>query len=126
MKDLFYILKTYVYLLPPIQILVLVVLATIELTTSFKFSQTLLFDIGFNMGNSTFTLLVYVAFFFNPKLRYCLFTRCMVVGLILNQFLYYLSFFIPNEYYQKLYTITAFAIAIVCYWIYLLMPKKEE
>lgn len=124
MKDLFYILKTYVYLLPPIQILVLVVMATIELLTDFKFSETLLFHLGFNVGNSTFTLLVYIAFFFNPKLRYCLFTRCMVVGLILNQILYYLSFFISNEYYQKLYTITAFAVAIVGYWIYLFRNKK--
>jgi len=124
MKDLFYILKTYVYLLPPIQILVLVVLATIELTTTFRFSETLLFDIGFNVGSSTISLLVYVAFFFNPKLRYCLFTRCMVVGLILNQILYYLSFFITNQDYQKLYTITSFSIAIVGYWIYLFRNKK--
>lgn len=124
MKDLFYILKTYVYLLPPIQILVLVVLATIELTTDFKFSETLLFHLGFNVGNSTISLLVYVAFFFNPKLRYCLFTRCMVVGLILNQILYYLSFFIPNDYYQKLYTIASFLIGIFGYYVYSLMPKK--
>lgn len=87
MKDLYFILKNNIYLVPPIQILVLVVLAIIELSTDYKFSKTELFNLGFNLGSSTFTLLVYLAFFFNPKLRHCLFTRCMVIGLCLNQIL---------------------------------------
>jgi hypothetical protein len=123
-NNLFFILKTYVYLIPPIQLMTLVVLSVIELETTYKFSQTLLFHLGANNGSSTATLLVYVAYFFNPKFRHCLFTRCIVIGLILNQILYYLSLLITNELYQQLYTIASFFVAITAYWIYLFRNKK--
>ncbi len=124
MKDFYFTLKTYIYLIPPIQILTLVVLASIELSTNYKFSETQLSNLGLNLGNSNATLLVYVVIFFNPKLRYCLFTRCMVVGIVLNQFLYYLSIFISNELFNKLYTIICFGVAIVGYWILLFKNKQ--
>jgi len=82
---MFHFLKTYIYLIPPIQILLLVVLAFIEFFSDYKFSQNEIIEIGINFGNSNATLLVYIVLFFHPKLRYCLFTRCMVVGVILNQ-----------------------------------------
>lgn len=121
---MFHFLKTYIYLIPPIQILVLVALASIELFTDYKFSDTQLWQIGFYLGSSNATLLVYGVLFFHPKLRYCLFTRCMVVGLILNQLLYYFSFFITNKLFDKLYTIIAFVIGIIGYWILLFRNKK--
>ena len=121
---MFYFIRKYIYLIPPIQILTLVVLAMIELCTDFKFSYDNLFVLGFNLGNSNATLLAYVVLFFHPKLRYCLFTRCMVVGLILNQLLYCFSKFITNELFDKIYTLISFGIGLLGYWILLFRNKK--
>jgi hypothetical protein len=48
----------------------------------------------------------------------------MVVGLVLNQLLYYFSIFITNQLFDKIYTLIAFGIGILGYWILLFRNKK--
>lgn len=124
MKDFLYILTRLIYLVPPIQMLVLFILSLIEWFTPYRFSQDLLINLGLYSGLSWLALLVYVALFFNSKLRYCLFTRCMVVGLVLNQILNQISPLIKKELYDQLYTIISFTIAFVGYLILLYRNKK--
>jgi len=124
MKDFLYILTRLIYLVPPIQMLVLFILSLIEWFTPYRFSQDFLINLGLYSGLSWLALLVYLALFFNAKLRYCLFTRCMVVGLALNQILNQISPLIKKELYDQLYTIISFTIAFVGYLILLYRNKK--
>lgn len=126
LKDLLYILSRLIYLVPPIQMFVLFILSLIECFTDYKFSNDRLFDLGLGFGSSITTSLVYIVMFFNPKANYCLFTKCMVIGLILNQYLYMICYYIPNELYQKFYTIFSFAITLVGYYILIFKNKKNE
>ena len=124
MKDVLYILTKLIYLVPPIQMLVLFILSLIEWLTPYRFSQEFLVSLGLYSGLSWLTLLVYIVFFFHAKLRYCLFTRCMVIGLILNQILNQISPLINKQLYDQLYTIITFVIAFAGYLLLLYRNKK--
>jgi hypothetical protein len=125
MKDLRYILFKFIYLIPPIQMLLLVLISAIELTTNYRFSDEIIARYGVLLGSSWSTLLVYIALFYNPKLNYCLFTKMMVIALIINQVLYELYPFIGNEIYDKCYTLSSFTVSIICYWSLLYKNKTK-
>lgn len=120
---MFNILKKHIYLIPPIQMFILVVLAIFEYSFNYKFPLTFLFNLGATFGNSTSTLLIYLFLFLNPKSKYCLFTKSMVLALFLNQILYYFSFYISNNLYQNIYTIFSFMCGIIGYFL-ILKTKK--
>jgi len=122
---MFNILKKHIYLIPPIQMFILVVLAVFEYNFNYKFPLTFLFNLGATFGNSTSTLLIYLFLFLNPKSKYCLFTKSMVLALFLNQILYYFSFYISNNLYQNIYTIFSFMCGIIGYFL-ILKTKKNE
>lgn len=124
LKDLLYILSRLIYLVPPIQMIVLVILSLIECFTDYKFSMASLFSLGIGFGSSIMASLVYLVMYFNPKANYCLFTKCMVVGLIINLYLYIIVYDMSNDLYQKLYTFFAFGIALIGYFTLKISLKK--
>lgn len=124
LKDFQFILTRYIYLIPPIQMLLLLVIALIELVSTYRISDELLFVLGVKLGNSWATLLVYFVLFFSNKFKYCSFTKMMVIALVINQILYEVQPYIGGVLYDKVYTIMAFIMGIVMYWSILYKQKK--
>lgn len=114
----------YIYVLPPIQVLVMALISLIELNC-FLPNETLA-ELGYNYGSSSFTLAFYVGIIFNDKYKYCLFSKFMVVALIINHILYKLGQYVSSDVYQKWYTLTAFTVVSMAFVIYYYQTEKKK
>lgn len=119
MRKIVGFIAKYAYVLPPLQMAALLYLAL------FDVSDNVLKKLAEDFGNSTISLICYVALFFNPKLRYCLFTRVIVIGLVLNHLLYKIGSLLAYDTYGDIYTALIAGSSILAWWIILFRNRKN-
>lgn len=97
----------WAYLVPPLHLLSGFILSFTDVNNQLSYNA------GARFGISEIVMFVYVAFFFNPKSKFCLFTKVCVISSSVLFLLWELRSFINYDLYEKLFDRLAFIISII-------------
>jgi hypothetical protein len=96
----------YAYLVPPLHLLSAFLLSFTDVNNQLSYNA------GARLGISEVAMIVYIAFFFNPRAKFCLFTKVCVVFSSFLFILWELGSIINYELYEKLFDRWAFIASI--------------
>jgi len=126
LNDAFWVVLKIIHLIPIAMALAVVFVAVYEAISNQLVTDGIMFELQFYLGSSVSNIIICFALFFNPKLKFCSFTKWTVFGLFLNVVLYKVGDYIPNIWYQKLYTILAFLIVYIGWLLYYYRNKTNN
>lgn len=109
-------LMKYVYLIPIIQIIATFVVSFFDLN---EYQWNVL---GNSVGYSILTGIVYVVFFWNPFLKFCLFTKFSAVGVLLMAIYNFIGKTFEYQLYTEIFDRIIFC--VVLFLVFILNVKK--
>lgn len=104
----------------------IVIMVVLMILAVFNIQEDIVMKYAPDFGTSTIVFIPFIALYFNRKFKFCLLTKCMLAGLILNHLLYKIGAYINYEIYSNLYTILCGVSASVLFGLILFMNKKTK
>lgn len=104
----------------------ILIMAVLFLLAVFNVTEISVLRYAEDLGLSTIVFIPLASLYYNRKFKFCLLTKCMLFGLIINHLLYKIGGFIRYEVYSNWYTINCAIFSTLLFLIILYSNKKKK
>lgn len=104
----------------------ILIMAVLFLLAVFNVTEISVLRYAEDFGLSTIVFIPLASLYYNRKFKFCLLTKCMLFGLIINHLLYKIGAYIRYDVYSNWYTINCAVFSMLLFLIILYSNKKKK